>query len=564
MNMLKNTGASVLCDCLEQQGVKVVFGIPGGHNLYLFEALRRSKIRVVATTHEQSAGFMANGYSRVTGETGVFLTIPGPGFTNAFTSIAESLVDSVPIVGILTGVRNDINWAFQMHEIRQVELAKPITKGVLTARKADEIFEKMKKVFKMAESGEPGPALLEVPSNVLSERVSLDRGVKCGKKQNFECKDVEKDIEQVLGFVRRSKRIGMFIGQGAANAAKEVRAIAEWLMAPVATTLSGRGCLPENHQLSLGFGWGNGGIEAINRILNTYDLILAIGVKFSEIGTNSYRLRFDVPLIHVDASNGVLGKNYSPALALQMDAQEFLNKLLAVKAQLGPRDDKEILEAIDRQKVMQMSLSDEETRDRVTFSLGNHSCSPHYFFKTLREVLPNNAILVTDSGHHQIWARRNFRVLAPRTLIIPSDYQSMGYAIPSAIGSAIALPHRKVVAVVGDGGFAMSGFEFMTGLREDVDLVIVLFNDGYFGYIKEIQEANFGATCGVDLVPPNFNELAKSFHMHYQVPNGGIKETLRDCIQRRGLTLLEVKVHRRGKSLVSRMTRCWKRKLKSM
>ena len=194
--------------------------------------------------------------------------------------------------------------------------------------------------------------------------------------------------------------------------------------------------------------------------------------------------------------------------------------------------------------------------------MGNYSCTPYYFFKTLRDVLPENSILVTDSGYHQIWALQNFRVLAPRTLIIPSDYQSMGYAIPSAIGSKIAMPHRKVVAVVGDGGFAMSGFEIMTGVREDVDLVIVLFNDGSFGFIKEIQEDNFGATCGVDLVPPNFSELVKSFNIHYQAPNEGIKETLKDCIQRRGLSLLEIKVHRKEKSVMSKIKRRCKSKLK--
>lgn len=559
-NMLQKSGAEVLCDCLKRQGVKFVFGIPGTHNVDLFEALRRSEIQVVAATHEQGTAFMANGYSRVTGETGVFLTIPGPGFTNAFTGIAESLSDSCPVVGILAGVRSNTDRAFQLHEIQQIELARPITKGVYTVRKPDEIFEKIKKVFQTAESGEPGPVILEVPSNVLSERVGLSRSDEGEERESYSSQDFDREFTQAIDFINRSKRIGMFVGLGAANAAEQVKEVAEWLTAPVATTLSGRGCLSEDHPLSLGFGWTKNGTESVNLIFDTCDLILAIGAKFSQIGTQDFHLRFTSPLIHVDTSKDVPGKNYPAVLTLQMNAKEFLDKLLMRKEHLGRGEDKEVLEFIEHQRRTQLSLIEKGDRDPVRFSLGGYSCSPYNFFSTLREVLPDDAILVTDSGYHQIWARENFRVLKPRTFITPSDYQSMGYAIPSAIGAAISLPHKKVVAVVGDGGFLMSGFEPMTAVRERIDLLIVLFNDGYFGIIKEIQESKFGATCGAELAVPNLKKLAESLRVHYQVSVGDIGTTLRDCIQRKGLRLLEVKVTYEEKPLTSRIKRQLRRR----
>jgi len=558
--MLKKSGAEVLCDCLRRRGVKFVFGIPGAHNMDLFEALRRSEIQVVASTHEQGAAFMANGYSRVTGETGVFLTIPGPGFTNAFTGIAESLSDSCPVVGILAGVKSNTNRVFQFHEIQQIELARPITKGVYTVLKPDEIFETIEEVFQIAESGEPGPVILEVPSNVLSECVSLSRGDGGEKGESLPLQDFDREFTQAIDFINRSKRVGMFVGLGAADAAEQVKEVAEWLTAPVATTLSGRGCLSEKHPLSLGFGWTRNGMESVNLIFDTCDLILAIGTKFSQIGTEDFHLRFTSPLIHVDASKDVPGKNYPAVLVLQMNAKEFLNRLFMMKEHLGPREDKEVLELIEQQRRMRFSLIEKRDRDPVRLSLGGYSCSPCNFFSTLREVLPEDSILITDSGYHQIWARENFRVLKPRTFITPSDYQSMGYAIPGAIGAAISIPHKKVVAVVGDGGFLMSGFELMTAVREEVDLLIILFNDGYFGLIKEMQEDKFGAACGVELAVPNFKKLAESLGVHYQVSVGDIGTTLRDCIQRKGLRLLEVKVTYEKRPLTSRIKRQLKRK----
>ncbi|CAG0967938.1 partial Acetolactate synthase isozyme 1 large subunit, partial [Anaerolineae bacterium] len=282
--MLEKNGAQVLCDCLQREGVEVVFGIPGVHNVYLFEALRRAKIRVVIATHEQAVGFMANGYSRATGKTGVFVTVPGPGFTNAFTSIAESLLDSCAVIGIVTGTRNDLAKEFQLHEIHQVDLARPIVKQVYQVSKASQVAENARTAFRLAQSGEPGPVILEIAANVYWERAPFTQSE---TKQTLEepGRDEDANIHQVVALIKQAKHIGLFVGQGALDAAEQITQIAEWLVAPVATTVSGRGCLREDHPLAVDFRWGKHGVELTNQVFAKCDLVIAVGAKFSENGT---------------------------------------------------------------------------------------------------------------------------------------------------------------------------------------------------------------------------------------------------------------------------------------
>ncbi len=559
--MLEKNGAEVLCDCLRREGVEVVFGIPGVHNLQFFEALRRSGIRLVLPTHEQAAGFMANGYSRATGKTGVFITVPGPGFTNAFTSIAESLLDSCAVVGIVTGVRNDSDKKFQLHEIQQVDLAKPIVKGVDRVTSAGQILAKIEAAFRLARSGEPGPVILEIPANAFWEPAEYH---KPGVAEDIGAlPDGTANLPQVIALMKQAKRVGLFLGQGALDASEQVAQIAEWLSAPVVTTVSGRGCLREDHPLALGFRWASHGVAKTNRVLAQCDLILAVGAKFSETGTTGYSLEFTGPLIQVDSSDGVLGKNYPAAVTLQMDARELFDQLLKNKEFIGRREDREILKIIEEQKADPGAPTD-DVAGGIRFGVGERDYSPRKFFGVLRQVLPDDAIVVTDSGYNQFLTIENLTVLAPRTLIVPSDYQSMGYCIPSAIGAAAACPRKKVVAVVGDGGFAMSGFELLTAYRENLDLLLVVLNDGYFGFMKEMQEELFGATTGVVLANPDFEKLAESLHAHYHVVTGDLKDTLTECTQRQGPTLLEVKVIYPKKELVPLLRRRWKANLKQL
>ena len=296
LNKIKMNGAEVLAQILIEKGVNVVFGIPGVSNLPLFEALRRAGIRVIASTHEQGSAFMAYGVGRVTGKPGVFITIPGPGLTNAITPIVEALVDSTPLLGIVTSAPMTVK-KFQMHEIDQTHLAQPIVKSIRTVDRAADISSAFKAQLRLATTGEPGPCLLQIPANLFwdrADRIEPDEAATAIEE------DREEQLSDVIQRIRSARRIGLFTGMGAADAAGQVRELAEWLNAPVGTTGSGRGVVEESHPLSLGFGWKAASIDAVNRIFDQCDLILAIGVKFSQTGTQEYHLKFQAPMIHID------------------------------------------------------------------------------------------------------------------------------------------------------------------------------------------------------------------------------------------------------------------------
>ena len=533
LNKLKPNGAETLAKALLEEGIKTVFGIPGVHNLVLFEALRRSRIRVIPTTHESGAGFMANGVGRVTGKPGVFLLVPGPGLTNAMTPLAEALVDSCPLLAIVTDVpQSDKN--YQMHQIEQTSLAQPIVKSIYNVRKASDIPIMLQAALKETTSDEPGPCILQIPSNLLWERIHRYSR----RKDKVQSTNIPTEkIKAIAARLKSARRVGMIVGLGAAEAKREIRALADWLNAPVASTGSGRGVMDEAHPLSLGFGWATGGITSVNRILESCELVLAIGIKFSQTGTHDFHLKIKCPLIHIDASPSVIGKNYQAELSLVMDAREFLIELLKHKKIFGPRRDDNLVRLI--QEAKEKGKATQEQDRSVSLKIGNAEFTPSEFYGALRTYVPPDSVLVTDAGLNERLTLRHWVVHEPRTLLNPSDYESMGYAIPSALGAAIALPNRRVVAIVGDGGLVMSGLELMTAVREKINVTVIVLNNKGFGVIKNIQEETFGASTAVDVGAPDFEALAKSIHITYQAPMAGL-DALKHAVHNSEPTLLEV------------------------
>ncbi|MHB0879186.1 MAG: thiamine pyrophosphate-binding protein, partial [Anaerolineae bacterium] len=536
-----------------RQGVEVVFGIPGMHNLPLFEALRRSGIRVVAATHEQGVSFMANGYSRATGRVGVFITMPGPGFTNAFTGIAESLLDSCAVLAIVTAVAATDGKRYHVHEVPQLELARPIVKGAFRAAAASDVAGQLELAWDLATAGEPGPVALEVATEALWGRVE-GRPVGGLPRPTGAAPADAPALDRVVERLRGAKRVGLVVGQGAAGVAGEVTALAEWLSAPIATTASGRGCLREDHPLSLGFAWKPGGLERANAILSGCDLVLAIGAKLSENGTGGYRLALGDNLIHADAAGTVLGANYVTSLALAAPAEAVLPGLFARRDEFGPCPGDAVIEDIRRERSAAEAQAARADAG-VSLLFGDREYGSDRFFGALRRLLADDDIVVTDSGYHEILAMQGLAVLAPRTLLTPSDFQSTGYGVPAAIGAALAHPGRRVVAVVGDGGFAASGFELLTAAKERVNLLTVVLNDGCFGLLRRMQEESYGATCAVDLLNPDLGGLAASLHAHYVLAAGEPEQALAACLGRQGPVLLEVPVLHSRKGALRRLAR---------
>jgi len=556
--------ADVICDCLKKSGVEVIFGIPGVYDVALYEALSRSSIRVVSVKHEQAAGFMANGYGRSTGKTGVLLTIPGPGFTNAITGIAEAFADSIPLVWISTKVRNDEDWSFKMHEIPQDKIAAPITKSVLTIENTLEIEDKIHSAFRIANSDEPGPVLLGIPFNILSQRAERHFRSKKSIGSDIGGDEKPEDMRKIVEIIQKHKKIGLLAGQGTLDESKKLRQFAEWLDAPIMTTLSARGCFPEDHDLSLGFCWTSTGIDSLNAVFNRCDLIIALGVKFSAVGTHGYGLNFSAPLLHIDSCADVLGKNYSTSHSFQFYPGEFLSRVLKEKEKIGQRKNNALRELINEQRAIQSNHQKHLEHKTGSFKFGGREHSPALFFKALREVLPDDAIMVTDSGQHQVLVRENYPVLSTRSMLLPTDFQAMGYAIPAAIGAAIGNPSRKVAAVVGDGCFLMSGFEILTAIQESINLVIIILNDSSYGFIEKAQEKAFGSSLGTKLIVPDFERLADSFGVHYQHYQESVQKTLQTAFERKGITFVEIKVQMNGRSRMQNMIQRGRRSVRRL
>lgn len=534
-------GANAVCKVLQQLGVTTAFGLPGTQTLSLFEALRRSSIRTVLTTSELAATFMANGYYRTSGKVGLVTTIPGPGFTLALTGLAEAREDSAALIYLVLRTSMEASRRFRLQALDQVKIATPVVKRVLEIDEVDQISAVLTKAYREATTGEPGPIMVEVAADVLDSVVT--DGISAPNSPDATGVTIsDESVAEVINRLARSQRPLMFVGQGCATAPNQVMMLAELLECPVSTTCSGRGTLPENHPLSFRFDFSGGAISALNSLVESSDLVLALGCKFTQHGSAGYRLKIRAEkLIHVDASAAVLGANYPASIAVQCDVPQFLDGLIARTDFLKKRDngwDKKDLQRLQSRACDEM-LAAISSLPVIT---GATERDWQSFFGALRRALPPETLLVTDSGQHQVLIRNYWEALSPRCLLVPSDYQSMGFCLPAAIGAAIGHPGRPVVAAIGDGGFAMSGMELLTAIREELSLVVLLFNNGSLGQIRSQQLARFGHEYCVGLTTIDYRQWAESLGIGYSLLRGSVETLLKPIIGTPGVHLVEVRV----------------------
>jgi acetolactate synthase-1/2/3 large subunit len=541
-------GAELLCNTLEALGVTHVFGVPGTQNILLYDALRRSGIRSVLTTHELAASFMANGYYRASGRVAPLSTIPGPGFTYALTGLAEALHDSAAVLHLVgqPAIRADKRFGFQ--SLDQGGIAAPLVKRVYSVNRIEEIPRAVPEAFRLALSGEPGPVLLQWSRDALNTSVPpggfdppSPGPASPGTAEGPFTGDAR--VEEAAALLGAARRPVLLAGQGAAAAAGQVQRLAESVAAPVFTTASGRGVLPEDHPLALGFDFVRSDVRTLNELIGSSDCVLALGCKLTQIGTGGYLL--DLPsdrLIHVDASGEVLGANYPARMTIQGRVEAVLDRLdPAVRRLRGSPSDGWSLGEIEAwKKRLRVTPPGSSVLEPVVQGVKPETAEE--FFGALRRALPRNCIVVTDSGLHQGLVRRHFDVLAPRGLILPSDFQSMGFGLPAAIGAKLAAPERPVVVVLGDGGFAMSGMELLTAVREKIPLTVIVFNDGRLNLIRLQQFANFGRSESVDILNPDFEDFARAVGARYALVDHDPEDILRNAVESSHVTLVEVRM----------------------
>jgi acetolactate synthase-1/2/3 large subunit len=485
--MRKARGSKLVVKALLDEGVRFAFGIPGTHNIELYDALESADgIEPVLVTDERGASFMVDGLCRTAGPVGVLNVVPGAGVTHALSGIAEAFMDNVPVVVIACGIRQDTGRAYQLHAIDQLAVVSPVTKTTFRVKTATEIYPTIRRAFEVARSGCPGPVAVEIAADLLmvpQERVetSFEPGTVS------EARPDPDQVAQAARMLTGAELPALYLGAGAAAAAGLAVQLAERLGAPAATTIQGKGVFPETHPLWLWNGFGAQAPRFVRTIMDRCDCLLAIGCRFSEVATGSYGIE-PPTMIHVDIDPEVFQKNFKAALAIESDAAAFLDALLARLERARRWDDLAAEVAAGHQTVLD-GWSKHESKKRVT---------PYRFFDGLQRHCRPGTIYSTDSGNGTFLAMEHLRLDEPGRFIGPVDFSCMGYSIPAAIGASFGNPERDVVALAGDGALLMTGMEVLTAVANKVAPMICVLRDGKLGQIAQFQKIPLNReTCSV-------------------------------------------------------------------
>jgi acetolactate synthase I/II/III large subunit len=501
------TGAQILWECLEQQGVTTVFGYPGGAILPAYDALKYSNIHHVLVRHEQGAAHMADGYARASGRVGVAIATSGPGATNLVTGIATAMLDSSPIVCITGQVGSKLigSDAFQETDITGVTL--PVTKHNYLVTHADQVAQTISEAFYVARSGRPGPVLVDITKDAQQSSCEFDGKPIAPQLPGYrpDLSPTSVEYKQALELIHNSKRPVILAGHGIilSGAMDEVRTFAEKANIPVGLTLLGLGGFPASHPLSLGM-MGMHGEAWLNTTIQEADLLIAFGMRFDDRVTGNLKTYApNAKKIHIEIDRAEINKNVKVDVALVGDLKAVLRELLP---SLKTQDRHEWLAYIDRLK------GDSSVRDIQNLPDNGHLYAAHVINDLWRETLGSDAVIVTDVGQHQMWEAQYYKHEKPRSLITSGGLGTMGFALPAAIGVKAARPEADVWVVVGDGGFQMTMCELATMVQENLKVNIAIINNGYLGMIRQWQEFFYDRNYEASpILSPNFVKLADAF-----------------------------------------------------
>jgi acetolactate synthase I/II/III large subunit len=481
------TGAQALIRSLEEEGVEVVFGIPGGAILPAYDPLVDSKLRHILTRHEQGAGHAAEGYAWATGKVGVCMATSGPGGCNLVTALADAKMDSVPMVAITGQVPTAVvgNDAFQEADITGITM--PVTKHNELVLDTEDIPRVIREAFHIASTGRPGPVLVDIPKDVLINDAEWDwpdevclAGYKPTVRGN------PRQVREAVRMILEAKRPVLYVGGGVikADASDELFRLATTGRLPVVTTLMGRGCFPDSHELCLGMPGMHGNYTAVTAMQQS-DLLIGLGVRFDDRVTG--QLSTFAPhakVIHADIDPAEIGKNRRADLPIVGDGRDVIAQLADELARQqvqagGPPDRGEWLRQL------------EDWKSRYPYSYEQPEggpIKPQFVVERLYEATQGEAVVVSGVGQHQMWASQFWRFERPRTWINSGGLGTMGFAVPAALGAKVGRPNERVIAIDGDGCFQMTAQELATATVENVPIIVAIVNNGHLGMVRQWQE----------------------------------------------------------------------------
>ncbi len=508
---MKKTGAEIVIECLKREGVKHIFGYPGGVVLNIFDLLYDDKdLKLILTRHEQGAVHAADGYARATGKPGVVLVTSGPGATNTVTGIATAYMDSIPIIVFSGQVPTKLigNDAFQEADI--VGITRPCTKHNYLVKDVKDLARTIREAFYIATTGRPGPVLIDLPKDVTGDKTTFQWPEKITLRgYNPKYEGNKWMIKQAASLIQKSKKPVIIAGGGviSSNASKELKDLAEYTMIPVIMTLMGLGAFPGTHELCLGMPGMHGSYYA-NRTIQEADLLIAVGMRFDDRVTG--RINDFAPhakIIHIDIDPTSIRKNVRVDVPIVGDAKRVLKGILQVLKET----EKKQWDAVRKAWLKQI---DKWKKERpLTYEFDEEVIKPQYVVERLYEFTKGNAIISTEVGQNQMWAAQFFKFDKPRTFLTSGGLGTMGYGFPAAMGAQVAFPDKTVIDIAGDGSFQMNIQELATCVTYKLPVKIAILNNMYLGMVRQWQELFYGERYSYSYldVVPDFVKVAEAY-----------------------------------------------------
>jgi acetolactate synthase-1/2/3 large subunit len=543
---MKKTGAEIFVESLKQEGVKAIFGIPGGVVLKIFDALYQQKdIEVILTRHEQGAAHMAEGYAKATGRAGVVLVTSGPGMTNIVTGLADAYMDSVPLVAFTGQVSTNLigNDAFQ--EADNVGISRPCTKHNVLVKDVNDLARIIKEAFYIATTGRPGPVLVDIPKDVSTNKADFkypDKVSVRGYNPTYEGN--KHQIKQAAEEIIRAKKPVIYVGGGAlfSDAADEILELAEMTQVPVTMTLMGLGSFPGTHSLSMGMLGMHGGYWS-NMAMHHADLLIAVGARFDDRVTGKLSdFCPEARVIHIDIDPTSIKKNVHAHIPIVGDVKTVLRQLnVLLRSMNGNQSDLK-----EQRRPWRNQIEEWKRAHPLRYDQDDKVTKPQFVIERLFEITNNEGIVVTDVGQHQMWAAQYFKGTRPRTFLTSGGLGTMGFGFPAAIGAQKAYPENLVLCVTSEGSFQMNLQELATAVEYKLPVKIVLINNQFHGMVRQWQDLFYEGRYASSYLGkiPDFVKLAEAYGMLglRAVKPAEVEPAIREGLKHKGPVLMDFHV----------------------
>lgn len=494
---MKCSGAEVVTRVLKREGVRFLFGIPGTHNIELYDRLaEEADLHPVLITDEQSSAFLADGVARASGQLAVANLVPGAGLTHAMSGIAECFLDQIPLLVLACGIRRDTGAAFQLHDIDQAAVVRPVCKQVFQPATHQELYAALGEACTLARRAPAGPVVVEVPANLylipgeVQEAAAVPPSV-----------PAPPNVSEIADALNRADSIVMYVGLGAMPAGPALVQLADRLDALVFTSISGKGAYPEDNPRWAWNMMGRAAPAAFRKAARDSDCVLAIGCRFAEVATGSYGFEMPETLIHVDADASVFDRNYKANHKLQADSRAFVEALL-VHGLLNYRPQNKA-----RLDALQEAHRDIARQQRET---SGERVQPAALLDCISRIGGPDTVFAADSGNGTFLAMELLRLTRPRSFLAPVDYSCMGYSVPAAIGAKLSCPDRPVIALAGDGAFLMTGLELATAAAQNAGVIVFLLRDRELSQIAQFQKASMNRQTCTELPDYEAEHIARA------------------------------------------------------